>query len=180
MPTIADICHSDSHLSDVQIHILEKSEPFLQFAADLAQRRLALFVPSSKEGFLVSAAVRKPLFAAEGKADTSVGAIVACGDEPVIADVFTQRRSLTAHKEVDYGRTESMTVYPFVDNGGKVIAVLSFTGEVAADKQLSVSYKCPLRPMKRDYTVACPFRTESSLWIKADGLFMPMTRRKKS
>ena len=43
MPTIADICHSDSHLSDVQIHILEKSEPFLQFAADLAQRRLALF-----------------------------------------------------------------------------------------------------------------------------------------
>ena len=105
MPTIADICHSDSHLSDVQIHILEKSEPFLQFAADLAQRRLALFVPSSKEGFLVSAAVRKPLFAAEGKADTSVGAIVACGDEPVIADVFTQRRSLTAHKEVDYGRT---------------------------------------------------------------------------
>ena len=136
MPTIADICHSDSHLSDVQIHILEKSEPFLQFAADLAQRRLALFVPSSKEGFLVSAAVRKPLFAAEGKADTSVGAIVACGDEPVIADVFTQRRSLTAHKEVDYGRTESMTVYPFVDNGGKVIAVLSFTGEVAADKRL--------------------------------------------
>lgn len=136
MPTIADICHSDSHLSDVQIHILEKSEPFLQFAADLAQRRLALFVPSSKEGFLVSAAVRKPLFAAEGKADTSVGAIVACGDEPVIVDVFTQRRSLTAHKEVDYGRTESMTVYPFVDNGGKVIAVLSFTGEVAADKQL--------------------------------------------
>ena len=43
---------------------------------------------------------------------------------------------MTAHKEVDYGRTESMTVYPFVDNVGKVIAVLSFTGEVAADKQL--------------------------------------------
>ena len=59
--TVAQICRQSSSLSDVQIHILQNSEPLLQFASDLSQRRLSLFVPAREEGALVLAALKKPL-----------------------------------------------------------------------------------------------------------------------
>ena len=136
--TVAQICRQSSSLSDVQIHILQNSEPLLQFASDLSQRRLSLFVPARKEGALVLAALKKPLFdrGEEGDFADSVGACVTSGEEPVVAQVMAGKDSLTALKEVDYGRTEPMVAYPFVDTGGKTIAVITFTGEVAADKRI--------------------------------------------
>lgn len=136
--TLAEICRKKSSLTDVQIHILQNSEPLLQFASDLSQRRLTLFVPAARAGAFIPVAVRQPLFGShEGTVDIdAVGSVISAGEEPVVAKVMAEKRSLTALKEIDYGRTEPMIAYPFEDNGGKTVAVFTFTGKVAPNKRI--------------------------------------------
>ena len=90
--TLAEICRKKSSLTDVQIHILQNSEPLLQFASDLSQRRLTLFVPAARAGAFIPVAVRQPLFGShEGTVDIdAVGSVIPAGEEPVVAKVMAK------------------------------------------------------------------------------------------
>jgi two-component sensor histidine kinase/PAS domain-containing protein len=127
-----------SSLSDVQISILNNSAALLQFASDLSQREINVFVPGKQEGTLVLAAQRTPLFQrlSENVAEAAAGAIVNSYDEPLALRVLRTGSALKGVKEREYGKMEPMTAYPFVDNAGDTIAVVTFTGSVDESRNI--------------------------------------------
>lgn len=62
MQSVYDVCHGRSALSDVQIRILKNSEDVLQFASDLAQREISVYVPGKVPGTVMLAAFRRLCF----------------------------------------------------------------------------------------------------------------------
>ncbi len=138
MQSVYDVCHGRSALSDVQIRILKNSEDVLQFASDLAQREISVYVPGKVPGTVMLAAFRTPLFQRlSGKRATLQPGMVMPGqEEPLIFHVLHHGQVLKGARETEYGRTEPMVAYPFVDNAGDTIAVVSFVGSVEAEREI--------------------------------------------
>ncbi len=138
MVSMESICRTQSSLSDVQIHILKNSEELLQFASDLSHRELLVFVPGRQPHTLVLAAHCSPfLQQAEDKEQTMVpGKVFAGYEEPIALEVLQRGQFVQGCKEVDYGRIEPLSAYPFVDNGGLTMAVISFVGKVEAAREI--------------------------------------------
>lgn len=137
MSNIYEICHDSSSLSDVQISILNNSVDLLQFASDLSQREVSVFVPGKAKGTMVIVEHHTPLF--QGMSGANVvtpGQIVNVYDEPVAAYVMQQGSMLMGAKEMEYGKTVPMAAYPFVDNAGGTIAVITFVGQVEPNREL--------------------------------------------
>lgn len=138
MASIESICTSASALSDVQIHILKNSEKLLQFASDLSHREVLVFVPGRKKGTLVLAAQRRP-FVQEAQYEQPLvpdGTIFTIYDEPVVWEVLQTGKMMYGVKETAYGQMEPMHCYPFVDNGGLEIGVISFVGRVEKSRHI--------------------------------------------
>ena len=138
MVSMESICRTQSSLSDVQIHILKNSEELLQFASDLSHRELLVFVPGRQPHTLVLAAHCSPfLQQAEDKEQTMVpGKVFAGYEEPIALEVLQRGQFVQGCKEVDYGRIEPLSAYPFVDNGGLTMAVIAFVGKVEAAREI--------------------------------------------
>ncbi len=138
MASMESICRTQSSLSDVQIHILKNSEELLQFASDLSHRELLVFVPGRKPHTLVLAAHCSPfLQQAENKEQAMVpGKVFAGYEEPIALEVLQSGQFVQGCKEVDYGRIEPLSAYPFVDNGGLTMAVIAFIGKVEANREI--------------------------------------------
>ena len=138
MASMESICRTQSSLSDVQIHILKNSEELLQFASDLSHRELLVFVPGRQKNTLVLAAHCSPfLQQADYKEPTLVAGNVFAGyEEPIALEVLQSGQFVQGCKEVDYGRIEPLSAYPFVDNGGLTIAVIAFIGKVEANREI--------------------------------------------
>ncbi len=138
MASMESICRTQSALSDVQIHILKNSEELLQFASDLSHRELLVFVPGRQPHTLVLAAHCSPfLQQAENKEQTMVpGKVFAGYEEPIALQVLQSGQFVQGCKEVDYGRIEPLSAYPFVDNGGLTMAVIAFIGKVEATREI--------------------------------------------
>ena len=138
MASMESICRTQSALSDVQIHILKNSEELLQFASDLSHRELLVFVPGRQPHTLVLAAHCSPfLQQAENKEQTMVpGKVFAGYEEPIALEVLQRGQFVQGCKEVDYGRIEPLSAYPFVDNGGLTMAVIAFVGKVEASREI--------------------------------------------
>ena len=132
MSPIESICQSASSLSDVQIHILKNSEKLLQFASDLSHRKIYVYVPGQEAGTLVLTAQRRPFFQ-ESDSLTALpdsGVVVTRYDEPIVWQVLTTGTPLKGTIETNYGQMEPISCYPFVDNGGLTIGVISFVGRI--------------------------------------------------
>lgn len=132
MSPIESICQSASSLSDVQIHILKNSEKLLQFASDLSHRKIYVYVPGQEAGTLVLTAQRRPFFQ-ESDSLTALpdsGVVVTRYDEPIVWQVLTTGPPLKGTIETNYGQMEPISCYPFVDNGGLTIGVISFVGRI--------------------------------------------------
>lgn len=131
MTALAPICRTDSTLSPVQIHILQNSEELLQFASDLSHRELFVYVPGRRKGTLVLAAHRTPLLQ-KGRQNEPAepGTVFSHYEEPLNFQVFQDGKAMHGEKEIEYGRTAPIVAYPFVDNGGRTIAVIAFVGVV--------------------------------------------------
>lgn len=138
MASMESICRTQSALSDVQIHILKNSEELLQFASDLSHRELLVFVPGRQPHTLVLAAHCSPfLQQAENKEQAMVpGKVFAGYEEPIALQVLQSGQFVQGCKEVDYGRIEPLSAYPFVDNGGLTMAVIAFIGKVEATREI--------------------------------------------
>ncbi|WP_296828006.1 histidine kinase N-terminal domain-containing protein [uncultured Megasphaera sp.] len=137
MAALAPICRTASTLSPVQIHILQNSEELLQFASDLSHRELFVYVPGRREGTLVLAAHRTPLLQKGRQSELSdPGTIFSHYEEPLNYQVFQDGRAMHGEKEIEYGRTAPIMAYPFVDNGGRTIAVIAFVGVVEESREL--------------------------------------------
>ena len=138
MASMESICRTQSSLSDVQIHILKNSEELLQFASDLSHRELLVFVPGRQPHTLVLAAHCSPfLQQAENKEQAMVpGKVFAGYEEPIALQVLQSGQFVQGCKEVDYGRIEPLSAYPFVDNGGLTMAVIAFIGKVEATREI--------------------------------------------
>lgn len=138
MASMESICRTQSTLSDVQIHILKNSEELLQFASDLSHRELLVFVPGRQPHTLVLAAHCSPfLQQAENKEQAMVpGKVFAGYEEPIALQVLQSGQFVQGCKEVDYGRIEPLSAYPFVDNGGLTMAVIAFIGKVEATREI--------------------------------------------
>jgi two-component sensor histidine kinase/PAS domain-containing protein len=129
MDSIYDICHGKSALSDVQIRILNNSRDLLQFASDISQREVAVYVPGKQAGTLVLAGRRTPLFQQLSKrSDNQVGTVMDDYDEPVVLQVLKAGKAIRGAKETEYGKMEPLMAYPFVDNAGDTIAAITFVG----------------------------------------------------
>ena len=139
MASMESICRSLSTLSEVQIHILKNSETLLQFASDLSHRELILFVPGKEKGTLVVAAARQPLVQQNGddlQFAYPIGSIQPSCEVPVSCHVLETGEAMQGTREVEYGRMEPLFVYPFADNGGTIIAVMAFIGNVEGDRDI--------------------------------------------
>ncbi|MCH4188712.1 MAG: sensor histidine kinase [Megasphaera sp.] len=133
------VCRNQSALSDVQIHILMNSEALLQFASDLSHREIAVFVPGRTAGTVVLAARRIPLLQqqhGDPQYIQAVGTVVASLEAPIAAQVLDSGRAVHGEREVEYGRTEPLACYPFIDNGGDTIAAISFLGKVDVPREI--------------------------------------------
>lgn len=137
MVEIASICRTASTLSPVQIHILKNSEELLQFASDLSHRELFVYVPGQRRGTLVLAAHRTPLLQ-KGRQNelAEPGTIFSHYEEPLNYQVFQDGKAMHGEKEIEYGRMAPIMAYPFVDNGGRTIAVVAFVGVVEDNREL--------------------------------------------
>lgn len=138
MATIETICQTGSALSDVQIRILQNSEELLQFSSDLSHREVFVYVPGKQDDMMILAAHRQP-FSRRRQGEpqkTTAGAQVTVYDEPLVWRVFQTGNPLRGAKETYYGRTEPIQCYPFVDNGGLTIGVVSFVGNVEKGRDL--------------------------------------------
>lgn len=137
MTALAPICRTDSTLSPVQIHILQNSEELLQFASDLSHRELFVYVPGRCKGTLVLAAHRTPLLQ-KGRQNEPAepGTVFSHYEEPLNFQVFQDGKAMHGEKEIEYGRTAPIVAYPFVDNGGRTIAVIAFVGVVEDNREL--------------------------------------------
>ena len=139
MMSIEELCRRQSCLSDVQIHILQNSEKLLQFASDVSHREVVVFVPGQQAATLVMAAWRIPLLRQEHEEmrfQQQVGTVFPAIEVPIAIQVFRKGLPIQGEKEVEYGRTEPLRCYPFVDNGGKTIAVVAFLGEVEVTRDI--------------------------------------------
>ncbi len=137
MTALAPICRTASTLSPVQIHILQNSEELLQFASDLSHRELFVYVPGRRKGTLVLAAHRAPLLQ-KGRQNelAEPGTVFSHYEEPLNFQVFQDGKAMHGEKEIEYGRTAPIVAYPFVDNGGRTIAVIAFVGVVEDNREL--------------------------------------------
>lgn len=138
MASMNDICREKSILSDVQIRILNNSVDLLQFASDLSQREINVFVLGKQKDTLVLAAQRTPLFLrlSETVAEAASGESITAYDEPLALRVFHTGTPLKGAKEREFGKMEPMMAYPFVDNAGDTIAVITFVGKVENNRNI--------------------------------------------
>ena len=137
MATLEAVCRTRSTLSPVQIHILQNSEELLQFASDLSHRELFVYVPGREAGTLVLAAHRTPLLQKGRQTETTdPGAAFSRYEEPLNYQVFQAGTAMRGEKEIEYGRMAPIVAYPFVDNGGGTIAVISFVGTVEDNREI--------------------------------------------
>ena len=137
MATLEAVCRTRSTLSPVQIHILQNSEELLQFASDLSHRELFVYVPGREAGTLVLAAHRTPLLQKGRQTEaTEPGAAFSRYEEPLNYQVFQSGTAMRGEKEIEYGRMAPIVAYPFVDNGGGTIAVISFVGAVEDNREI--------------------------------------------
>lgn len=154
MSLIETICHSSSALSDVQIHILKNSEDLLQFASDLSHREILVFVPGQEKGTVVLAAQRFPLLQPAGNTENknNVGTIYEGYEEPIVLQVLQTGQMTQGFKEIDYGRMEPLFAYPFLDNGGETIAVVTFVGTVESSRDIltETAFLALQVPIERD------------------------------
>lgn len=137
MATLEAVCRTRSTLSPVQIHILQNSEELLQFASDLSHRELFVYVPGREAGTLVLAAHRTPLLQKGRQTETTdPGAAFSRYEEPLNYQIFQAGTAMSGEKEIEYGRMAPIVAYPFVDNGGGTIAVISFVGTVEDNREI--------------------------------------------
>ena len=156
---IESICQSASSLSDVQIHILKNSEKLLQFASDLSHRKIYVYVPGQEQDTLVLAAQRRPFFQGTSSLAElpSSGVIVTRYDEPLVWQVLMTGNPIKGMIETNYGQMEPIACYPFVDNGGLAIGVISFVGRIEKSRDILtetafLSLQVPIEePMNRLY-----------------------------
>ena len=156
---IESICQSASSLSDVQIHILKNSEKLLQFASDLSHRKIYVYVPGQEQDTLVLAAQRRPFFQGTSSLAElpSSGVIVTRYDEPLVWQVLMTGNPIKGMIETNYGQMEPISCYPFVDNGGLAIGVISFVGRIEKSRDILtetafLSLQVPIEePMNRLY-----------------------------
>lgn len=137
MATMEEVCRTQSTLSAVQIHILKNSEEILQFASDLSHRELFVYVPGREKGTLVLAAHRAPLFQKERQNEKCLpGSVFSRLDEALNYRVLQTGRQLRGEKEIEYGQMVPLISYPFVDNAGLTIGVVSFVGPVEENREI--------------------------------------------
>jgi two-component sensor histidine kinase len=155
LASIETICRSQSALSDVQIHILKNSEELLQFASDLSHRELLVFVPGRKEETLILAAHCIPLLQQIGDTSgkVSVGTVFAGYEEPIALRVLQTGQAMQGSKEIEYGHIEPLFSYPFVDNAGETIAVISFVGKVESNRDIltETAFLALQVPIEKDF-----------------------------
>ncbi|ERT60096.1 sensor histidine kinase [Megasphaera vaginalis (ex Srinivasan et al. 2021)] len=130
---LESVCRDQSGLSAVQIHILSNSEPLLQFACDLAQRRLLVFVPAKAEEVFIAVAGRRPLVRQENDlpAERSQLSDFSAAIKQLVWQTFNTGSRFTGDVS-----GEVVTTFPFVDNGGKPIAVICFIGAVERRREI--------------------------------------------
>lgn len=139
MLSMETVCRNQSSLSEVQIHILMNSEALLQFASDVSHREIAIFVPGRTAGTVVLAAQRIPLLQqqhGDPQYIQPVGTVIASLETPIAAQVLGSGNAVYGEREVEYGRTEPLACYPFIDNGGDTIAAISFLGNVDTAREI--------------------------------------------
>lgn len=137
MTTMEEVCRTESTLSSVQIHILKNSEEILQFASDLSHRELFVYVPGREEGTLVLAAHRAPLFQKDRQNEKAApGTAFSRLEEALNYRVLQTGQQVRGEKEIEYGRMVPLISYPFVDNAGLTIGVISFVGDVEKNREI--------------------------------------------
>lgn len=135
--SIFDICREKSSLSDVQISILNNSSDLFQFASDISQREVTIYVPGKERGTIIVVGNKTPLFQRLSASSEGInGSVVDDYDEPVVLQVLQTGQAIRGAKEKEYGKIEPMMAYPFVDNAGVTIAVITFVGPTSDARDL--------------------------------------------
>lgn len=140
MTSLESVCQAQSSLSSVQTQILVHSEPVLQFASDISHCEVCVYVPGCKDGEMVLAARRLPFSRHRNSIDREehVGTVATVYDEPLVHRVFQSGLSMEGCRETYYGKMEPMQLFPFVDNGGLVMAVVYFLGPSDAHRKILI------------------------------------------
>lgn len=160
MESMESICRRQHTLSDVQIHILKHSEQLLQFASDVSHRNIMVLVPGKEPDTLVLVARRTPLLLqqtkGEGESLGEPGQVFAPYDVPISLRIFQTGEPLQADKEVEYGKNEPLSAFPFFDNAGKTIAVILFLGKVEGNREglTDIAYQALQVPITKEDTQA--------------------------
>lgn len=137
MKSFYQVCRDESSLSSIQIRILENSSKILQFASDLSQREVTVYVPGKMEDTLVMVEHCTPLLRQSvHKSNNVIGTSLPFREEPLLAHVLRTGEPLLGAKERFYGKKVPMMAYPFMDNAGITIAVITFVGQVTEDRAL--------------------------------------------
>lgn len=130
---IEEICRQHTELTGPQITLLQSIEQLLPFASSASRQEVFLFIRETGGGILVAGHYRdgsRILFR-----DREEPTTLQPYEAPVWQQLLLTGKKLQGLQERAYGEMARLAVFPVVDNGGKIIAGISFV-DTGIDKSI--------------------------------------------
>lgn len=123
---VSEMCRQNTKLSIAQIVLLEQIQQYLPFAASAARQEVVLFTGVISDEIIILDHLGG---SEETRRTFQPGTLLPFIEAPLWGDLLRRGKSIRGKQEQQLGQFADLSVFPIVDNGGKVIGGLSFMNE---------------------------------------------------